>query len=67
LLYDSQVILPLEQMYMFDSFYSPALSDSEFDSKPIVLLVGQYSTGKTSVRDQACAMKTKLFESCGMV
>lgn len=48
----TQVILPLEQMYMYDSFYSPALSDSEFDSKPIVLLVGQYSTGKTSVSSQ---------------
>jgi len=43
------VILPLENMYMFADFYSPALTDSEFDSKPIVLLVGQYSTGKTSV------------------
>ncbi|EWM24449.1 receptor mediated endocytosis protein, partial [Nannochloropsis gaditana] len=41
-------ILPLEQMYMYDAFYSPALSDSEFDSKPMVMLVGQYSTGKTS-------------------
>lgn len=46
-------ILPLEQMYMFDAFYSPALSDSEFDSKPMVLLVGQYSTGKTSVSTMA--------------
>lgn len=34
---------------MYDAFYSPALSDSEFDSKPMVMLVGQYSTGKTSV------------------
>jgi EH domain-containing protein 1 len=44
------VILPLEQTYMYDVFYSPPLSDSEFDSKPMVMLVGQYSTGKTSVR-----------------
>ena len=36
-------------MYMYDAFYSPALSDSEFDSKPMIMLVGQYSTGKTSV------------------
>lgn len=35
---------------MYDAFYSPPLSDSEFDSKPMVMLVGQYSTGKTSVR-----------------
>lgn len=37
-------------MYMYDAFYSPPLSDSEFDSKPMVMLVGQYSTGKTSVK-----------------
>ncbi|CAN0289192.1 unnamed protein product, partial [Phaeothamnion confervicola] len=39
---------PLEQLYMFDFFHSPLLTDSEFDSKPQVLMIGQYSTGKTS-------------------
>ena len=33
----------------FDYFYSPLMTDSEFDSKPQVLLIGQYSTGKTTV------------------
>mmetsp|Transcript_10070 Transcript_10070/g.14205 ORF Transcript_10070/g.14205 Transcript_10070/m.14205 type:complete len:561 (-) Transcript_10070:92-1774(-) len=39
---------PLEQLYMFDFFNSPLLTDSEFESKPQVLMIGQYSTGKTS-------------------
>lgn len=41
-------ILPLEQNYRFDLFQSPALSDAEFDAKPQVMLIGQYSVGKTS-------------------
>lgn len=41
-------ILPLEQMYRFDLFQSPYLSDAEFDSKPQVMLLGQYSVGKTT-------------------
>lgn len=40
---------PLEQTYMFGWFHSPPLTDSEFESKPQVLMCGQYSTGKTSV------------------
>lgn len=41
-------IMPLEQLYKFDIFYSPFMSDAEFDSKPQVMLVGQYSVGKTT-------------------
>ncbi|RNA06970.1 EH domain-containing 3 isoform X1 [Brachionus plicatilis] len=41
-------LLPLEQAYKFHEFHSPVLDDSDFESKPMVLLVGQYSTGKTS-------------------
>lgn len=41
-------VLPLENAYRFHDFHSPALDDADFDSKPIVLLVGQYSTGKTT-------------------
>eukprot|EP01041_Mallomonas_annulata_P010242 gene10242-21360_t len=41
-------IMPLEQMYKFDIFHSPIMSDAEFDSKPQVMLVGQYSVGKTT-------------------
>jgi hypothetical protein len=41
-------LLPLEQTYRFHEFHSPQLDDADFESKPMVLLVGQYSTGKTS-------------------
>ncbi|XP_056437555.1 EH domain-containing protein 3 [Gadus chalcogrammus] len=41
-------LLPLEECYKFHEFHSPALEDADFDNKPMVLLVGQYSTGKTS-------------------
>ena len=41
-------VLPLEQTYRYDMFNQPFMSDAEFDSKPQVLLVGQYSVGKTS-------------------
>eukprot|EP00903_Cladosiphon_okamuranus_P005964 g5888.t1 len=46
-LYHSK-LKPLEQTYMFGWFHSPPLTDSEFESKPQVLMCGQYSTGKTS-------------------
>jgi len=40
---------PAEKKYRYDYFYeSPLLSDVEFDAKPQVLLIGQYSVGKTS-------------------
>ena len=39
-------VRPLEVMYQFEDFYSPILKDSDFDAKPMVLLLGQYSTGK---------------------
>uniref|UniRef100_A0A1I8IPY0 EH domain-containing protein 1 n=1 Tax=Macrostomum lignano TaxID=282301 RepID=A0A1I8IPY0_9PLAT len=41
-------LLPLEEVYKFHDFHSPALEDADFHSKPIILLVGQYSTGKTT-------------------
>ncbi|XP_036398368.1 EH domain-containing protein 3-like [Megalops cyprinoides] len=46
-LYKSK-LLPLEEQYKFHDFHSPALEDADFDNKPMVLLVGQYSTGKTT-------------------
>eukprot|EP00522_Entomoneis_paludosa_P009128 CAMPEP_0172458696 /NCGR_PEP_ID=MMETSP1065-20121228/28819_1 /TAXON_ID=265537 /ORGANISM="Amphiprora paludosa, Strain CCMP125" /LENGTH=576 /DNA_ID=CAMNT_0013213077 /DNA_START=39 /DNA_END=1769 /DNA_ORIENTATION=+ len=40
---------PVEKRYRYDYFFeSPFLTDVEFDSKPMVLLIGQYSVGKTS-------------------
>ncbi|XP_060249616.1 EH domain-containing protein 1-like isoform X3 [Ovis aries] len=43
----AQKLLPLEEHYRFREFHSAALEDADFDNKPMVLLVGQYSTGKT--------------------
>ena len=41
-------LLPLEEKYRFHSFHSAALNEADFDAKPLVMLVGQYSTGKTT-------------------
>ena len=41
-------LLPLESQYRFHDFHSPPLNDSDFEAKPLVLLLGQYSTGKTT-------------------
>nr|XP_043612374.1 EH domain-containing protein 1-like [Erigeron canadensis] len=39
---------PLEVAYRFNDFASPLLTNSDFDAKPMVMLLGQYSTGKTT-------------------
>eukprot|EP00923_Selenidium_pygospionis_P053877 GHVN01093858.1.p1 GENE.GHVN01093858.1~~GHVN01093858.1.p1 ORF type:complete len:449 (+),score=59.73 GHVN01093858.1:374-1720(+) len=41
-------LLPLEKDYKFNQFYSPLLTDGDFAAKPMVMLIGQYSTGKTT-------------------
>ncbi|KAF9104842.1 hypothetical protein BGX29_001183 [Mortierella sp. GBA35] len=41
-------IRPLETTYNFEGFHSVPLSDSDIEAKPMVLLLGQYSTGKTT-------------------
>jgi len=41
-------IRPLELSSKYGHFHSPPMSPSDFDSKPMVLLLGQYSVGKTS-------------------
>lgn len=46
--YYRDAIKPLEMMYKFDKFHSPHLTDTDFQAKPMVLLIGQYSVGKTS-------------------
>lgn len=43
-----QKLHPLEEYYRFHEFHSPALDDPDFTAKPMILLVGQYSTGKTT-------------------
>ena len=47
-LYASQV-RPLEEKYDFAKFATAALREADFTAKPMVLLLGQYSTGKTSM------------------
>nr|CAD2145643.1 unnamed protein product [Meloidogyne enterolobii] len=39
-------LFPLEEFYNFHDYHSPALDDPDFNAKPMILLVGQYSTGK---------------------
>jgi hypothetical protein len=41
-------VRPLEEAFKFSSFFSSLLHESDFEAKPSVLLVGQYSTGKTT-------------------
>lgn len=42
-------VYPVEKRHRYDYFYeSPFLTDVEFDSKPQIMLIGQYSVGKTS-------------------
>ncbi|PIK36646.1 putative EH domain-containing protein 3-like [Apostichopus japonicus] len=38
-------ILPLEEHYKFSDFHSPPLDPADFSANPMILLVGQYSTG----------------------
>ena len=42
-------IRPLEEQYMVNQFHYPLLTDDDFDAKPMILLVGSYSTGKVRV------------------
>lgn len=41
-------IRPVEEYYLFDKFQAPLMTKSDFHSKPMVLLLGQYSVGKTT-------------------
>ncbi|KAF7656490.1 hypothetical protein LDENG_00040160 [Lucifuga dentata] len=41
-------LLPIEKYYSFHHFHSPSYEDTDFDNKPMVLVMGQYSTGKTT-------------------
>jgi len=41
-------VKPLEENFKFDKFCTPLLNKADFKAKPMVLLIGQYSVGKTS-------------------
>ncbi|KAI8904539.1 P-loop containing nucleoside triphosphate hydrolase protein [Powellomyces hirtus] len=38
----------MEQTYSFEQFHSPYLTDADIDAKPMVLIIGGYSTGKST-------------------
>jgi len=42
-------VLPLERLSHFGHFHVPPTTAEEFEARPQVLLLGQYSTGKTSM------------------
>mmetsp|Transcript_131 Transcript_131/g.194 ORF Transcript_131/g.194 Transcript_131/m.194 type:complete len:457 (-) Transcript_131:190-1560(-) len=44
-----KAIIPLEQKSFFKHFHAPPITVEEFEARPQVLLLGQYSTGKTSM------------------
>ncbi|VDO94147.1 unnamed protein product [Soboliphyme baturini] len=46
--YYERKVLPLEKVSNFEYFYSPSLTSGELSSVPCLLLIGQYSVGKTS-------------------
>lgn len=39
-------IKELERSYLFDAFGTSLLTNAELKAKPMVMMVGQYSTGK---------------------
>merc|ERR1711977_151611 len=41
-------VKPLEEKYSFQTFHSPYLRPQDFAAKPAVMMLGQYSVGKTS-------------------
>ena len=41
-------VLPLEMASKYSHFASPPMGPSDFDAKPMVMILGQYSVGKTS-------------------
>jgi N-terminal EH-domain containing protein len=50
-------VRPLEEMYKFGSFFSPLLTESDFEAKPSVMLLGQYSTGALAAAVCLCVCK----------
>jgi len=45
----TKTLRPFEEAHGFHTLHSPPLEDADFTGKPSVLLVGQYSTGKTTL------------------
>eukprot|EP00958_Prasinococcus_capsulatus_P027060 scaffold5182_cov376-Prasinococcus_capsulatus_cf.AAC.4 len=49
----SRKIKQLEKEYLFDAFGTSIMTDAELRAKPMVMLVGQYSTGMPRLRSSA--------------
>lgn len=58
----ADVVLPLEQKSAYDHFCAPPISVEEFEARPQVLLLGQYSTGKTSMVQWLTGMTSAHFD-----
>ena len=41
-------VMPLEKAYKFDVFQTSTLTEGDIKANPMVLLIGQYSVGKTT-------------------
>ena len=46
-IYDGK-LKQLEENHKYDALVSPLMRPADFDAKPMVLFLGQYSTGKTT-------------------
>lgn len=44
-----QKLRPVEEAFSFGRFHYDAITDTELEAKSQVLVIGQYSTGKTTV------------------
>src|SRR5690349_5432190 len=51
-------IEPIEKTYLYEHFYGSLLSESELRAKPMIHLLGQYSTGKTSLIERLLGGRT---------
>lgn len=60
-LYEADV-MPLESRSFFEHFHAPPITSQEFEARPQVLLLGQYSTGKTSMVRWLTGCDTKHFD-----
>lgn len=57
-----EVILPMEQRSHYEHFHSPPVTAEEFEARPQVLMLGQYSTGKTSMVKWLSGRDTPYFD-----
>merc|ERR1719158_1169536 len=44
----AQNVKPLEKAYMYGELYDKSYKEAEFTARPMILTLGQYSTGKSS-------------------